>query len=478
MDFPSSHQGKRVRVLHTVIGSRYHGRNFTLALILEDGLHPTECRDEDGLTPLMLAARLGNYEAVELLIKHRASLRAQDNNGFTALHWAVVEGHEHVVKILLRKKAEIHHAAADDLNPLQRAFSNGSLQHTNLPMVQLLLEHGADANNFWDRSKGLTVLHQAVVENNQELVVLLLGYKAITHARDATGRMPVEHAQDEGMVELLIEHSLSKKYACGRDLICAANFCKVNLIRRLIESGVDLNSRNSLGRTALLCAHEFANAHFDRIDDDDDYASDGDNRTDEEVIEALDLLLEAGANPCVPDDDLLTSSTSIDPSFEEILSLYEKYCKSADEKWPTKLHQAAASGKLDVVENLLNDEFHKSRVNETDDHGFTALHHAVLWRRGNSEDIIQCLIKNDADPNIRDVYRCTPLHYIIAFGSRSLPLIDLILEAGGVLDAKDQNGRRPADIAILHNKYDVYKMLTKHATAGLPTEPRGRPRQR
>ena len=44
------------------------------------------------------------------------------------------------------------------------------------------------------------------------------------------------------MVELLIGNSLSKRRACGGDFICAARFFKVDLVRRLIEGGVDVTS--------------------------------------------------------------------------------------------------------------------------------------------------------------------------------------------------------------------------------------------
>lgn len=96
---------------------------------------------------------MGRIKAVQLLVDHRASLRAQDDGDFTALHWAVARGHEQVARALLGKKASIRSVASDGLNPLQRAFSDGSTQHTNLPMVDLLLEHGADPSNLWDPSK-------------------------------------------------------------------------------------------------------------------------------------------------------------------------------------------------------------------------------------------------------------------------------------------------------------------------------------
>lgn len=91
MDFQAKNEKNLFCALHTVIKSQHSERNSMLAFILQNPsiLHSTERRDEDGLTPLLLATKLGDPEAVELLIKHRASLRAQDDNGFTAPHWAV-----------------------------------------------------------------------------------------------------------------------------------------------------------------------------------------------------------------------------------------------------------------------------------------------------------------------------------------------------------------------------------------------------
>lgn len=128
MDLPAKHRKNSFSALHTVINAQRRGRDPMLVHILRDPSRTcfTEQRGEDGLTPLMLAAKLGCHEAVELLIEYGASSRSQDDNGFTALHWAVARGHEQVVQTLLRKKASIRRAAADGINPLQRAFSDGS----------------------------------------------------------------------------------------------------------------------------------------------------------------------------------------------------------------------------------------------------------------------------------------------------------------------------------------------------------------
>lgn len=434
--------------LHEVIESsqpQHPNRESTLTYILEElsDKYAIECKDSDGLTPVLLAAKLGQNDVVKQLIKHCASLSAEDNKRFTALHWAVAGRHERVVRTLLRHGADPKHMAMDGLNPLQRAIRDGAPQHTNISIIRRLLREGAVADEIYDYPERLTVLHQAVKKNNEELVTLLLEHGAETSARDTRGRTAVEYNEDGDMVELLIRESLSKSRACGRDLICAAKFFKVDLVRRLIESRVDVNSRNSLGQTALLVTQQSANEGYDGSDE-----------------EILDLLLQAGANPYMPDYNLQTPISSINFSNDGVADLYEGYRMMPNKNGPTKLHQAVAEGALARVKDLLDDKFHRSHVNKQDDQGFTPLHYAVLWRHFNKEDLVQRLIIAGADVNVTDIYKCTSLHYAVGICSESLT--KLILDAGGHTGAVNQFQRTPADIAISRKMPNLHRVLMSY----------------
>lgn len=154
--------------LHEAIESppRHPDRESTLTYILEElsDIYPIEHRNSDGLTPVLLAAKLGQNDDVKQLIKHCAILDAEDNNGFTALHWAVAGRHERVVRTLLRGRADPNHMALDNLNPLQRAIRDGAPQNTNLAIVRRLLEKGAVTDQIYDDSKRSTVLHKSCQE--------------------------------------------------------------------------------------------------------------------------------------------------------------------------------------------------------------------------------------------------------------------------------------------------------------------------
>lgn len=65
-------------------------------------------KNNDGYTPLVIAARCGKVEIVEYLLASTASdIDDADNNGCTALHHACWDGHRNVVRVLLRFGAKV-----------------------------------------------------------------------------------------------------------------------------------------------------------------------------------------------------------------------------------------------------------------------------------------------------------------------------------------------------------------------------------
>ena len=70
-------------------------------------LHHTsqsEPRDNHAFTPLLVACRAGQVEAVSLLLQQQqVNVLAEDKDGKTCLHWAVDGGHDSIVKTLLSR---------------------------------------------------------------------------------------------------------------------------------------------------------------------------------------------------------------------------------------------------------------------------------------------------------------------------------------------------------------------------------------
>ncbi len=79
-----------------------------LTLYIDKFLPQLEELNDQGQTPLMLAAYLGNETAICLLIKKGGKLDVMDGNGNTALHWAVLGKQRNAVSILIKHGANCH----------------------------------------------------------------------------------------------------------------------------------------------------------------------------------------------------------------------------------------------------------------------------------------------------------------------------------------------------------------------------------
>jgi ankyrin repeat protein len=85
------------------------------------------------------AAKKGNYEDMEWLLKASANIEAKDNLGMTALIWAAWQGRTETCAFLIGKGANINAKDANGNTALMRAIDN-----RNKDTFRLLLEKGAD----------------------------------------------------------------------------------------------------------------------------------------------------------------------------------------------------------------------------------------------------------------------------------------------------------------------------------------------
>ncbi|WP_341811598.1 ankyrin repeat domain-containing protein [Wolbachia endosymbiont (group A) of Oxytorus armatus] len=85
------------------LAARDNNKEIVEALLKVNGIN-VNATDQGGKTPLHLAARDNNKEIVEALLKvNGINVNAQDKDDSTPLHWAAVKGHEEVVEALLGK---------------------------------------------------------------------------------------------------------------------------------------------------------------------------------------------------------------------------------------------------------------------------------------------------------------------------------------------------------------------------------------
>ena len=89
-----------------------------------------DARDRDGNTPLMLATLHGDAALVKLLLARHADPRSANQEGATALLWAIDDGDK--LEALLAAGADPRAAAASGFTPLIAAAN----YHVNAPVVR------------------------------------------------------------------------------------------------------------------------------------------------------------------------------------------------------------------------------------------------------------------------------------------------------------------------------------------------------
>merc|ERR1712008_24417 len=95
---------------------------------------------KDGATALMAAAFRGSSEACDLLMKSRADPNQEANQGWTALLAACQAGHTETAKRLLDAGAQLDHKSADGETAQQLAAKNGKREIVKLLDTRIQLD--------------------------------------------------------------------------------------------------------------------------------------------------------------------------------------------------------------------------------------------------------------------------------------------------------------------------------------------------
>lgn len=144
----------------------------------------------------------------------------------------------------------IHTGDGDRAYPIQMAVAIG-----NLPMVEVLIKHGADVNKFFlnkYRTGWKPALPLAVGQGNIPMVELLIQHGANVNRVYRTSALledytsPVLVAAQSGnlpMMEVLIKHGADVKLSSKQNfpVVAAARSGNVQLMELLIKKGVDLS---------------------------------------------------------------------------------------------------------------------------------------------------------------------------------------------------------------------------------------------
>jgi ankyrin repeat protein len=278
--------------------------------ILATHIDLLSAQNEQGLTPLHLAARRGHSEVVELLLDRGAELEQTDDRGFTALLYAASSRSLDLVRLLVDRGADVGVVAAmppvrevdgrtniattvneaigisaadvafqhevrrgesemtrylvsrgapfDANAPVMRGMGklDFAIPPGNLDMIRLLIELGVDVNA--ETAYPLSPLFNAAYGDKPEIVELLLDAGANVNAPSYEGNPPIGGAVLRGhgdIVGLLLDRGAGVDFVqqrTGRNLLHLAVLSGgLGVVEQLLSRGVPLDDRDNDGRTPL-----------------------------------------------------------------------------------------------------------------------------------------------------------------------------------------------------------------------------------
>ena len=456
-----------------------------------------DLQNDDGETPLFLAAKLNRAAHVRALLKNKADAGIPDNGGRQPLMIAVAEaGSADIARMLLDSGADANAADGAGNLPLHQA-----VRHARLDIAKLLMRRNADA--YAKDGEGKTALQHAA-EGGERVEGVEGG--AVDFADDDE-KLAAQSAYAE-MGRMLFADNLNAALE-RKDLPRVAELAKLaehdwadpNIqleggapaLLRAYEldfpeaavvwagaTGADLEMENAEGKRALHLAVERNHAESLRalLDNEADanarVGADGETplqiamrKNHREIGRAL---LHGGAKADAVDAkgrtplDAATLAGNVE--FEELLTRANvprrattKDDRAVDQpnaSGQAPLHRAARRLNLNRVLTLLK---RQPQVDAPDKNGHTPLMLAVRENKGDkSADVALALLNAGANPHARDKDGISPLRY--AAEGNAPRLLRALLDHG--VSPLDEDGAPPMWFAVWKDAGDAIRVLAEY----------------
>ncbi|MDO6759577.1 ankyrin repeat domain-containing protein [Tamlana sp. 2_MG-2023] len=341
------------------------GQNEIVAFLLDEAVD-INAKSNEGIRPLHMAVNYARLSTVKLLLERGADIHALSKDGYQPIHTACFSnGTPEVLQCLIDNNADVHAKIARDSVALNMAIENNKIE-----LVELLIANGADVNNI-DETK-FTPLFYAIKNDQGEILELLIKHGADIHHRvskDISALIYCTKGGKADCIKPLIEagYDYLKEDNGESPFHCAAIKGFGYVLQKAAESGVDLNFKDSKGKTML------------------DYTFENENEF------AMKTLLKAGAK--ITTEQLQLAAQNGDS--DSLVKLIEIDPDAVFKNKRSLIHAVIEAGKPKLLEALL--EKSTKNINLQDNEGNTPLHFATYEY---NQKLLPLLINAGADPTL------------------------------------------------------------------------------
>ncbi len=408
--------------------------------------------DVDGSTALQWAAHWNDVESVKALLAAGAKANTANRYGVTPLHEAATIGSTPIVSALLRAGAQADAAYGEGETALMLAARAGSVES-----VKLLLEANADVNGA-EKFRGQTALMLAASENHAAVVKTLLsaGAKPNTRSVEYTfqkltgGAGGIIHDRPQGGITALMLAARQGALESGAALVAGGadlaleepqyGFTAMQtaifnghyaFAKMLIEKGAPVND----GSLYIVMEMRNLAKYTNRPNPPD--AENGVSHLD-----VAKLLIDKGAN--------------VNAEYTKTIPPRQAQGNINVAPGSTALYRAVRAIDLASVKLLVDAGANPSLALKDGSTPLMAAAGLGAPRGGDEEvteagdrndpvDVMKVLVDKGADVNAANEVGMTPMHYAVQRGVDRI--IEYLASKGGRFDAKNKQGRSPADLA-------------------------------
>ena len=392
-----------------------------------------------GATALHYAARNGSYELVKFFVNMGSDIQGKDNFGQNCLHIAAASNHLNLCEILLnRHNFNMHVTDSNGWTAIHYSVVNGSYK-----LVTYFADMGADI--YLKDNLGQNCLHIAAFSGHLNLCRTLLDkYNFDVHKKSNTGWTALHYSARNGSHRLFtffanMTSDIYVKDNLGQNCLhIAAAYKHLNLCKILVEKhNFDINITDNDGRIAL--HHSAKSGSFDLVTY---FANKGNNIHFKDSLGCNCLHIAAFSghlNLC-----------------RTLINQHNFNAHMADNDGWTALHYSARNGSYDLVTYFAEvgiNVYIRTTL------GQNCLHIAALYGH-----MILCktlLDKHNFDMQTVDNNGWTAFHCSARSGSYEL--VSFFMDMGTDILVKDKLGQNCLHIAALCGHFNLCKkLINKH----------------